>query len=701
MARTKGWIRFRRWSLLLALVLTLPAFGAAKAQATAAEDEFEDFSEIALEELLNVTVISASKLEQDLSDSPNAIWVITAEDIRRAGVRTIPEALSLAPGVYVARMYGTKWVVTIGGFAFNNYSNKLLVLVDGVSQYAPLFGGVEWEYFPVGIDEVERIEVIRGTGGVLYGANAANGVINIITKSPSREPSSYVNVRGGTQSLRETNAGANLSTDDGVISARLAVTYTEDEGFGMKNGETIQDGKNFHVVSLRTSIAPTESALISLDARYRGGPFETPNVSTAKPEVWKNLENAFYRARWDQTLDSGAQFYIQSYYWRMLLQERDDTARYEDSEDSEIADVEFQAMVPFEAAGSHRFIFGGGYRTIRDEQFILKDGEQDYTVANGYFHDEWSFNDQWSLNAGLKYESISLVDPTWQWRGAILYQPTREHGFRLAASNAYRSPALTEMYQNIGAELPDALVPLLAGSWPTPPPYYIVQVLGNEDLEPEQILSYEAGYRGIWFDRMKIDVSYAYKQYDNLISFYLADEGFYVTPPFPPTPFGPFGLVYGYSQQGEATSQNLDVGISARITRSFRVLANYSHVDIEVDGPNAFEGFEKNSPENYGMIGLGYTHERGFMADVSAYYVDEIEIFNAEDPTAPPFKIDAYWRLDARLAQSVKMRDGELEIGVVGTNLADEWHEEYVDFSQDVDPFQVRTGYYGYIEYRR
>ena len=141
-----------------------------------------DLTELSLEELMNVEVITVSRRDQGLFETPAAIHVITREDIRRSGVRSIPEALRSVPGLFVGRVDANKWAISARGFA-GLFSNKLLVLIDSRSVYSPLFSGVFWEAQDVVLEDVDRIEVIRGSGGALWGANAVNGIINIITRN--------------------------------------------------------------------------------------------------------------------------------------------------------------------------------------------------------------------------------------------------------------------------------------------------------------------------------------------------------------------------------------------------------------------------------------------------------------------------------------------------------------------------------------
>ncbi len=653
-------------------------------------DEFDDFSEITLEELLNQKVESASKHEQNLRESANAITVITAEDIKRSGARSVPEALKMVPGVFVAQVHGNKWIVTMGGFVNDVYPNKLLVLVDGVTIYDPIVAGVRWESLTFSIDEVEKIEVIRGPGGVLYGANAVDGVINIYTKSAGKNSGSYVNVKGGTQDYRSANAAATLSSDEALLRSRLAVSYTEDEGLGMNRGQEYDDGKEYYSASLRNEVKLGGDATFHLDGRFASGVLDYP-AEASTPGTYDN-EITVFRTRLEQFFDNGHQYYIQAYYRRHYIQQQVAANDLEEYLENATTDVEFHHSFPFEAMGDHRFTWGGGYRWVTVKMELLEDGERDNTIASAFINDEWRPVDKIIVNAGLKYEQNGfLEDPTWHWRGALIYMPTPEHGFRVSAANAYRSPNASDLFFNGSFPIPPEAAALFPPG--TEPPLFTME--GNEDLEPEKILSYEVGYRGVWFERINVDASYAYREYSDLISTRITDPGFYVIIP-PSTSVGPFDSVYSYNNEGEATSQTAELGVDARISRELRLLLNYGYKRLDVDKENGAKEIEEYSPENFGRIGLSYTHAAGFMADVSGSYFDE---FTVLQNGVTPHLIEDYWRIDARLAQKVKVAGGEIEVGLVGENLGEEWHEEYMSTIGGY-PYPIRTSYYGYLEYR-
>jgi iron complex outermembrane receptor protein len=553
---------------------------------------------------------------------------------------------------------------------------------------------VDWDYLPVTLEEVERIEVIRGTGGVLYGANAVNGVINIITRNPDSDPGFSINVKAGTQGVRQTASYAALESEDGKYRSSVFAAYDEDMGLGDDDGEDYIDHERLAMASTHNIIGLDEKTKVSLDARYRAGELGNPKVDTKHDGGALRPEVNILKARIEQQLDNGGQWYLQGYGWRQLLDlERDNDWRF--YSESRVWDVEFQNVIPLEMLGAHRFIWGAGYREvdIRDED--LKDEQRGYYVWNAFLHDEWSFNEQMRLNAGVKLEHVSIVEPTWQWRVAFLYNPAPEHGLRFSVSNAYRSPTLSEAYYEVYMGLPEDMAPLMP-MWPPDQEQFLWLIDGNDDLDPEQVVSYEVEYRGFWFDRVNFDLSYAYKQYENLISVYISDPGFYM---YVPEPIGPLSRNIRYDDQGSAISNSIEVSIDAKLHEQLRLMANYGYVDLEISGDNAFEYFEENSARQMGRVGLAYSHPQGFMADVSGTYVDEVEINTISQPEADPFELDAYWRIDARVAHKFELKTGDLEIGVVGTNLGNEKHEEYVDVESTSEPWEIGTAYYGYVEY--
>src|SRR5688572_26245914 len=279
-----------------------------------------DLVELGLEDLLNIEVTSVSRRAERLADAAASIYVITGEDIRRSGVRTLPEALRLAPNLQVARLNATKYAISARGFN-NAIGNKLLVLIDGRTIYTPLFSGVFWDRQDVMLEDVERIEVISGPGSTLWGVNAVNGVINVITRSAKDTHGALASIQGG-------NIGNDTSFRyGGALGAdghfRVYGKSSNREDFSLENGTDVSDGWNKNQMGFRMDWDhPADKVSIT------GNIFES-DVGQPLPGsvsvIGTNLtlgtiENSGVNltSQWEHLLDSGSKVHLQAYYDRTL-----------------------------------------------------------------------------------------------------------------------------------------------------------------------------------------------------------------------------------------------------------------------------------------------------------------------------------------------------------------------------------------------
>ena len=215
-------MHFRKQAALFTILLLLFSIPFVRAE------DFKDFAELDLEELLNTEIITASRGAQKLSDAPNAVYVLTAEDIKRSGAVDIPEVLRLVPGIDVAAIYGNSYAVSARGFN-DRFAQRMLVMIDGRSIYTSFFGGVFWENEEVFLEDIERIEIIRGPGGTMWGANSLNGVINIITRDPEEDQGLMVTGKAGSKNYREAVTSYSETLAE-KFSYRITGGYREDEG---------------------------------------------------------------------------------------------------------------------------------------------------------------------------------------------------------------------------------------------------------------------------------------------------------------------------------------------------------------------------------------------------------------------------------------------------------------------------------------
>ena len=370
-------------TLLVATGLLLGAFQEAPG-GKAPQDKPKDLTELSLEELSNLEVTTASRKAQRLADVPAAVAVVRGEDIRRTGVRTIQDALRMVPGVNVARIDGGRWSVTIRGFG-DRFSNKLQVLVDGRSIYTPLFSGVFWEMEDAFLEDIDRIEVVRGPGGATWGANAVNGVINIITKKASDTQGTSLHLGGGTE--ERDFGGARYGGTVGDVSYRAFAKWVDRDNQFKGHDEFFQARGGF-----RADWKAGADDLVTLSGEYfdgAAGVFGTNVIPTAPfREVSTrpyDLAGGHLMARWDRRLSDTSSLSTQVAYSRSDFS----TGFFHETRDT--VDLDFNHR--FQLTEGQDFIWGLGYRVSHDRIngsfYITMDPEQRTDdVVSLFFQDE-------------------------------------------------------------------------------------------------------------------------------------------------------------------------------------------------------------------------------------------------------------------------------------------------------------------------
>ncbi|MFC4157798.1 TonB-dependent receptor plug domain-containing protein [Chitinimonas lacunae] len=447
---------------LLALALTLPVLASgAGADAEAGDDGLADLS---LEQLGDILITSVSKHSERLADAAASIYVIGAEDIRRAGVRTLPEALRLAPNLQVARLSTMQYAITARGFN-STTANKLLVLLDGRTVYTPLYSGVFWDAQDVPLEEVEHIEVISGPGSTLWGSNAVNGVINVITRAAGSSRGLRLTAGGGDQqrygSLRYSNRLGELGAYR---------TYLKWDGY--LGGERL-DG------------APVRDAWRKLQAGFRfdGGGRGTPlqlqgdlydgSLEQTGPGR-AQIAGANLLARWTQHLSNGGLLRLHGYYDRT---KRNFPNAY--SERLDLIDLDLQHSLPL--SEQHRVAWGGGYRLARDRvgsssTLAFLPAHRDLQWINLYIEDEITLTRQLDLTLGARLERNSYTG--WEFLPTLrLSGRTDDNSTWWAAlSRSVRSPSRIDRdFHSPGVN---------------------AQLQGGPDFDSEISRSAELGFRG-------------------------------------------------------------------------------------------------------------------------------------------------------------------------------------------------------------
>ncbi len=615
-----------------------------------------DLGDMGLEDLMKIQVSSVSKKDEPMSQAGAAIFVITQNDIRHSGATSIPDLLRMVPGVDVAQIDGNAWAISIRGFNYH-YVNKVLVLIDGRTVYTPLFSGVYWDEQDVPLEDIERIEVIRGPGGTVWGANAVNGVINIITKN-SRDTQGGL-LTAGTGSHRSADGVLQYGGSAGANgSYRVFGRYFQDRTSRPDIGGPGADAWHGSHGGFRSDWALTPSDSLTVQGDLFGssqGQLITTLIASRLPDYYTLNDRVAVATgnllgRWKHTFANGSEASVQMYYDRARRSEQGTTGVLN------TGDVDFQYH--FRAGERHDIVAGGGYR-LSDESFEAgyafgynTDHRRD-KLANVFFQDEVQLSHTVSLSLGSKFEHNSYTGFEYEPSAQLVWTPNKQQTVWGSVARAIRQPA----WYDVASWSDLWSVPLPGGA------------LGLYRLEgapnkTEQLLDFEAGYRGSLSKRVAIDVALFCSHYWNLQT---VEPG---TPYFTMTPAPPhFVLPWYYANLSRAHNYGAEFSAQWDIYKRWRVHPGYSFLQMKLTPePGSqdpyLQWFEGISPKHQFQIRSNMDLPHRLEWDVSAFYATELK-------SGP---IPAYARLDTR----VGWRAGEsLEFSVGAQNLLAPRHLEF------------------------
>jgi iron complex outermembrane recepter protein len=458
----------------------------------------DDISQASLEDLMNLQVTSVSKKEEKLSKAGAAVFVITQEDIRRSGATNIPDVLRLAPGVVVARVDANRWAISVRGFS-DDFADKVLVLIDGRSVFSPSFSGVFWDMQNVPLEDIERIEVIRGPGGTVWGANAVNGVINIITKNSKTTQGGLISAGAGSQVHAD-----GLVQYGGAIGQngtyRVYGRYFDVGNTVFPNGEKAADAWSAGQAGFRSDwdLSPRDSLTVQ-------GDFLKTDESQTVTELFLNAlplmgsvidpvkaTGGNILARWNHTLANGSEMTLQAY---------DDYSRHLDRgflNAENTVDLDFQHHV---ALGSRNdVVWGLGTRLI-DSNYgsgyytILPSHRFDH-LFTAFLQDEVKITKSLSLTIGSKVEHNDFTGFEYDPSAQLVWAPTKKQAVWLSIARALQEPnALAVGFQSDFASIPDGST------------FAVLRIVGNPNLKPEELRDVEAGYRAQLNKRLSLDMT--------------------------------------------------------------------------------------------------------------------------------------------------------------------------------------------------
>jgi iron complex outermembrane receptor protein len=635
-----------------------------------------DLTQKSLEDLMNIEVTSVSKKEQTTSQAAAAVFVISREDIRRSGALNIPDLLRMVPGLDVAQIDAGKWAISARGFN-GQYSDKLLVLIDGRTVYTPIFAGVFWDSQNVPLASIERIEIIRGPGAAVWGSNAMNGVINIITRSSE-----------DTQGGCVTGGAGNASTGPETIvyggkARNLGAYRIYAEGFQANTLPTFagldgeDDWRLLHGGFRTDSTLSAKDSLTTEGEGYQGnaGEFATVPISLLPPVTETLALRDRYSGwnlltRWNRTISPRSDTSLQIYFDRT---NRGDTTY---NLGLSTFDIDFQHHVLW---GTRQdIVWGLGYRVSSDHtdptlRIVFTPANRVYQLFNLFAQDEIAIlTNRLQLSLGARVEHNVYTGFDLQPSGSLAWTPDSKNMVWGAISSADRTPSRGDANFRINyAALPGP------GNLPM-----LISLIGNPNFKNERLTAYQAGYRNTWTSQFSLDGTIFYNRYRDVES---VEPGVpsIETSPAPahllvPSYFG--NGLYGETH-GVELFANWKVASAWTLSPGYAFLATHMHTFAGSQDFTDAAGAEGSNPDHQAQLRSSVSLPWRLQWNASAYFVNRL----------PSAGIPSYTRLDTGLIWHAGER---VSLSVMGQNLLKNLHPEYAGPSVSVQSGLMRRGAY-------
>ncbi len=632
---------------------------------------------------MKIEVTSVSRRSEKLTQVASAVFVITQDDIRRSGATSIPEALRMAPGVEVARIGTDKWAINIRGFN-GRFADKLQVLMDGRSVYNPLFSGVQWELQDTLMEDIDRIEVIRGPGAAVWGANAVNGVINIITKKAADTQGALVSAGGGT-------------FEHGFVGARYGGKINEDtayrfyaKGFTrnqMKSpsGEPANDAWHsarggFRLDHQRGIDQMTVQGDIFYDAM--GNALDKSQLSA--PVIQADAarghnEGGNIRFRWDRTFSDQSAIMLQTYYDRVDYRLSNLTKFRTES-----FDVDFQHRFPL--LNHHDVTWGANYRLyhnkVSDTELIaLNPRQQTNQLISGFARDEITLiPERLRFTLGVRVDHNDFSGLEVQPNSRLMWTPNEKNSVWLAISRAVRTPSRAENDVRLNTRTLEQ-IPGTSTVLPFP---VLAQLSGSSQFTSEKLMAYELGYRRQLNTQASVDIATFFNDYSQLRD--LSFGALSLHSGFPTY----FLLPVGLNNKASGQTYGVEIAGDWRPLEQWRLQANYSFLHMHIDSNSLFRQLDpttgsasKVTPQHQVSLRSNYDLSERLQFNLWLRYVSSIDLY----------RIPGYVTMDAKLAFKPTRNT---ELFLVGQNLLSQNHQEFTsDFIPTLQAYIPRGIYAG------
>ena len=619
----------------------------------------QTLKDLSLEELGEVEITTQSKQPEEIWQTPAAISVLTQDDIRRLGATNIPDLLRMIPGVFVGTVNSSNWAVGVRGFT-SNFSKSLLILIDGRSVYTPLFGGVYWAVQGTMLEDIERIEIIRGPGGTAWGENAVNGVIHIITKKSSE-----------TQGTLSTTVAGNLEKYNGEL--RFGGTAGKDLTYrifaaGFVRGPEVhpnnRDPDEWHLArgGFRTDWTTSSRDQFTLQGDiYQGSsPRESLNLDTEDP-----VSGGDILGRWSHDF-SGAQDNSSNIFMQMYV---DRTIREGVVGGVKQWTIDFDSALRFRPDEHNTVVLGAGYRhnptrfTPHNPFVNFLPERQNYDLASVFAQDEVALFDRHIfLTGGLKAEHNIFTHWELEPTVRLLFRASDHQTYWAAISRSVRIPSQLEENFRLAVPLNRNLEFLISG---------------NKHFESEVLLGYEAGYRHLLTRNFLIDVAGFFNNYDQLQGFLPA---VFQTDPVTIPAIPALTTLYGNTVDG--STRGIELAPDWKVNCCWRLIGNYSLLRYNLKSRTGF-----TDPATItGYVGSSPLHQLSIQSRIDLPYRFEFDQDVRRIGSLPAQKVPAYTTADLRLGWHWK----SLAISVIGRDLLDSGHTEFAAGDDSVATLGVR-----------
>ncbi|HEV2425793.1 MAG TPA: TonB-dependent receptor [Terriglobia bacterium] len=647
-------------ALLVAVLLFCPPAVSAQAQA-------DRLASASLEELMSMKVTSVSRKEQKLSRAAAAIYVVTADEIRRSGATNIPDVLRMVPGLDVAQMDANSWAISARGFN-NQFANKLLVLIDGRTVYDPTFSGVFWDIQNVPLEDIERIEVIRGPGAAVWGANAVNGVINIITKGSKQTQGGLVVAGAGpTTTQGMVQYGGKVKGGEGAY--RVYAMDTNTGNLMNSPGQPGNDGWRQLNGGFRSDwdLSPRDSLMLEGNLLSEHGGQTIKGLLSLSPPLEGvrrdalDIQDGNLLARWSRKLSGRSDVAVQAYYDGV-----GHTGFFGLHENLNTLDFDFKHH--FAAGDRHDIVWGLGYRFTGDQftrgfAISFDPPKRANNLFSGFFQDEIRLTNSIQLTVGSKLEHNAYTGFEVEPDVRLLWSPSDRQAFWGAISRAIVQPSR----ENEDLRVDNTAFPGQGGL------IDVVSLFGNPRFRAEELVAYELGYRAQASRRVSLDVATFYNVYHRLTT---TEPG---TPFLEKTP-EPVHLVIPqfFDNKMHGNTHGAEATVTWEVAERWKISGSYSwlKMDLHLD-PTSLDPLgtpSQPNPYSPAAAGMSPRHQfqvrsylnlpRRFEFDTAFSYVDRL----------PELAVPSYLRVDARLGWKL----GEsAEFSLAGQNLLDRRHFEF------------------------